>query len=495
VRIAHSPFAACIPANHPEAEIISEGSDVSDNRLDAEKERMPRSPQKVKRFLRSKMATMAALVLMSLFYVIASSWPAAAMTFQTNLSELPLTFPVQSPEVAAYFNQIARPQDIASFPPSVIHLLPQVTAGQKMVGFASWADAERDLETLADQIDIAMYNPEHWEHTPADEQQNLVATAQRAADFAHAHGLRFMFAPDRRFAEAHLSEVAPYADAVLLQGQRIQDDPQAFASWILGMVHTARTSNPEIQIYVQVGATRGTASVMFAAIQTVSNDIDGIAVWSMPRTLHILQEFVTLLRESLPSIEPTPTLTPTVPTEGDPATSTPTPTAALSPSQSSVATSTPDKVTVETPPTPTHAPATVVPTETAVATSTPTPTPIVSPSQSSVAMATPSAMMEETPPISTHAPATLTPVPTDTVPPSQSSEALATAEKVAIEMLPSTAVPPLVSLSPELEQDAQRGTWLERMVTTLFGMVTGLVVGVVIGFLLGFGLGRSRRWG
>jgi hypothetical protein len=441
------------------------------------KERMPRSPQKVKRFPRSKMATMAALVLTSLFCGIASPWPAAAMTFQTNLSELPLTFPVQSPEIAAYFNQIARPQDIASFPPSVIHLLPQVTAGQKMVGFASWTDAERDLETLADQIDIAMYNPEHWEHTPANEQQNLVATAQRAADFAHAHGLRFMFAPDRRFAEAHLNEVAPYADAVLLQGQRIQDDPQAFASWVRGMIGTARASNPEIQIYVQVGATRGTASEMFAAIQTVSSDIDGIAVWSMPRTLHILQEFVTLLRESLPSIESTPTLTPTVPTEGDPATSTP------------------DKVTVETPPTPTLAPATVVPTETAVATSTPTPTPTVSPSQSSVAMATPSAMMEETPPTSTPAPATSTPVPTDTVPPSQSSEALATAEKVAIEMLPSTAVPPLVSLSPELEQDAQRGRWLERMVTTLSGMVTGLVVGVVIGFLLGFGLGRSRRWG
>jgi hypothetical protein len=380
---------------------------------------MPRSLQKVRRFPRSKMAIMAALVLTSLFCGIASPWPAAAMTFQTNLSELPLTFPVQSPEIAAYFDQLARPQDVASFPPSVIHLLPQVTAGQKMVGFASWTDAERDLETLADQIDIAMYNPEHWEQTPIDEQQNLVATAQRAAEFAHAHGLRFMFAPDRRFAEAHLGEVAPYADAVLLQGQRIQDDPQAFASWILGMVHIARTSNPEIQIYVQVGATRGTALEMFAAIQTVCNDIDGIAVWSMPRTLHILQEFVTLLRESHTAIEATPPLDPTL-----------TPTPAV-PAESDIATDTP-------------APVAVVPTKSDVVTSMPVPsTATLSPS--STATSTPDEMTVTTP----------------------------------------TVVPTFPTLSPQVEQDAQTGTWLKQI-----ALIAG---GVVIGLLLGVGLARRRR--
>lgn len=318
---------------------------------------MPRSQRTFRRFLESSAVAIAALIAVSLLCGVQSSWPAAAMTSQTDLSELPLTFPVQSPEVIAYFNQIARPQDIASFPPPFIHLLPQVTVGQKMVGFASWADAERELEALIDQIDMVMYNPEHWENTPANEQQNLAATVQQAAEFAHARGLRFMFAPDRRFAEAHLGEVAPHIDAVLLQGQRIQHDPQAFASWVRAMVSIARASNPEAQIYVQVGATLGTASEMFAAIQTVSNDIDGIAVWSMPRTLNILQEFVTLIRESPPAIEATPTPTFTVapatvvPTESDIATATATPApATVPPSQSSVATSTPDKMPVETPP-------------------------------------------------------------------------------------------------------------------------------------------------
>lgn len=306
------------------------------------------------RFFGSRILAVATLAALRLLCGIALPWSAAAMTSCTNLAELPLTFPIQSPEIAAYFNQIARSQDVASFPTSAIHLLPQVTVGQKMVGFASWADAERELETLVDRIDIAMYNPEHWEYTPASEQQNLVATVQQAAGFAHVRGFRFMFAPDRRFAEAHLGEAAPYVDMVLLQGQRIQDDPQAFASWVLEMADTARTVNPEIQVYVQVGATRGTASEMFAAIQVVSNDIDGIAIWSVPRTLNILQEFVALLRENPLAVEATPLPTSTVapatavPTESDVATSASVATAVL-PSQGSVATSTPGNMTVDTP--------------------------------------------------------------------------------------------------------------------------------------------------
>ncbi len=313
------------------------------------------------RFLGSSVVTIAMLIAMSPLCGVASSWHAAAMTPQTDLSELPLTFPVQSPEVAAYFNQIARPQDIASFPTPFVSLLPQVTAGQRMVVFASWADAERDLEALTGQIDLVMYNPEHWESTPASEQQNLTATVQRAAEYVHARGLRFMLAPDRRFAQEHLGQVAPYVDAILLQGQRLQDDSQAFASWMREMSNIARASNPEVQIYAQVGATRSassgqawdTASEMSVAIQSVSNDVDGIAVWSMPRSLNVLQEFVTLIRERPPAIPATAT-----------GTFTPAPATVL-----------PDETVVATPlgeGLPTEPPVvTVLPDETVVATSTP----------------------------------------------------------------------------------------------------------------------------
>jgi hypothetical protein len=218
---------------------------------------------------------------------------------------MPLSFPVQSPEVAAYFGEIARPGDTASVPPERLFLLSQVAVDQKMVAFRSWADAQSQLDALAGTIGWVMYNPEHWDLTPEEEQQDLATIVQQFAEAAHARGLLFMFAPDRQYAELHLDQVAPHVDAVMLQGQRLQHDPQTFAAWVLGMAKVAHTANPDIQVFVQVGATRGTAEEMYAALQTVAGDIDGIAVWSMPRTLDILREFVELLRGDLPPVAAT----------------------------------------------------------------------------------------------------------------------------------------------------------------------------------------------
>jgi hypothetical protein len=251
------------------------------------------------------------------------------MAWQTDLSQLPITFPVQSPEVAAYFHEIARPEDIASVAPASLFLLSQDVSGQKMVGFRSWAEAESQLDSLTGAVEMVMYNPEHWELTPEEEQKELVSAVQQFAEAAHERGLRIMFAPDRQYAELYLSQVAPDVDAILLQGQRLQHDPQTFATWVLGMAQVAHAANPDVQVFVQVGATRGTAEEMLVAIQTVASGIDGIAIWSLPRTLDVLQEFVGLLRESPPLPEatavPTAVIAPPVPTPTESATVLPPP--------------------------------------------------------------------------------------------------------------------------------------------------------------------------
>jgi hypothetical protein len=185
-----------------------------------------------------------------------------------------------------------------------------------------------------------MYNPENWELTPGDEKQDLGTVVQRAAEFTHNLGLRFMFAPDRRFAERYLAQVGPSIDAVLLQGQRLQHEPQTFAKWVLEMVQVARDANPDMLVYVQVGATRGPAAEMYAAIQTVADEIDGIAIWSMPRSLSVLEEFVDMLRVNPPVVEPSATATATAalpettPTTTMEATPTPSRTAVPTPTSS-----------------------------------------------------------------------------------------------------------------------------------------------------------------
>lgn len=251
-------------------------------------------------------------VLILIFPVL--SWPAAwshgsAAAQPTDLSQLPISFPIHAPEVAAYFDEMARPGDLASFLPDRLFLLSQTDPSAKMIAFRSWTDAQSQLDGLIGSVAWVMYNPEHWEFTPEDEQQDLATIVQDFARAVHDRDMRFMFTPDRQYAELYLSQVAPHIDAVMLQGQRLQHDPETFATWVLGMAEVAYKANEDIQVYVQVGATRGTAEEMYTAIETVAGEIDGIAVWSMPRTLEILQEFVTLVRGDLPEATATPEAT------------------------------------------------------------------------------------------------------------------------------------------------------------------------------------------
>jgi hypothetical protein len=258
--------------------------------------------------------------------------------FQVGLSALPVSFPVQSPDVAVYFKEMARQDDIASVSPENLGLVAASSNGQIMVAFRSWADAEQQLGSLSDQVDWVMYNPENWELTPGDEKQDLGTVVLGAAEFTHGLGLRFMFAPDRRFAERYLAQVGPSIDAVLLQGQRLQHEPQTFAKWVLEMVQVAREANPDMLVYVQVGATRGPAAEMYAAIQTVADQINGIAIWSMPRSLNVLEDFVEMLRVNPPVVEPSATATAappeTTPTTTMDATPTPARTAVPTPTSS-----------------------------------------------------------------------------------------------------------------------------------------------------------------
>ena len=227
-----------------------------------------------------------------------------------DLSKLPITFPTQTTEVINYFNDIARPDDLASLPNAYVQVLSEIKAGQAMVGFSAWEDAESTVSTLTTPLKLVIYNPEHWENTPATEQQNLAATVQKAADYLHARDIRLFLAPDRRYVDEALEDIALYADALMLQGQRIQDNPELFGSWMKEKIATARKINPDILIYVQVGANQGTPDEMLRAVQTVADQIDGIAIWSTPRYLDSLKAFINLLRP--PDQDSTPSKSPKV---------------------------------------------------------------------------------------------------------------------------------------------------------------------------------------
>jgi len=213
-----------------------------------------------------------------------------------NISEMRITFPIMSSEMAEYFNSIARPDDWPLITSSNFRLLPEITEGKPRVGFTSWAEAEKTLPILEGKIDMVVYNPEHWDATPRSEKENLLATIEKAALDAQKYGMEFMVAPDRRYAEQYIGEIAARTKYIGLQGQRIQNDPVEFESWIRKMITAAREANPEVKIIVQVGATRGTAEQMYTAINTVIGEIDGISIWTIRKTLPILKDFINMIR-------------------------------------------------------------------------------------------------------------------------------------------------------------------------------------------------------
>ena len=108
--------------------------------MNHELQRRPRLSGHRYRLPLSMLVPLVLLLFAGIFCAAGVRSPVAAMSGQMDISQLPITFPVQSPEVAAYFAEIARPGDIASVSPTLLHLIPQDTVGEKMVAFRSWTD-------------------------------------------------------------------------------------------------------------------------------------------------------------------------------------------------------------------------------------------------------------------------------------------------------------------------------------------------------------------
>ena len=141
------------------------------------------------------------------------------------------------PPLIDWFNQVARPDDIAR----VEHvrqfdLLDEVTTGRKLLVIRSIEEAERILPSVADQIDIIGYNLEMGRNNLPQEQADPVASVQRMHDLAHEYDLLLAFGPDHDIALSDGAAVAPYVDIFILQVQRVQTEPATVPTYSSGAV-------------------------------------------------------------------------------------------------------------------------------------------------------------------------------------------------------------------------------------------------------------------
>jgi hypothetical protein len=116
----------------------------------------------------------------------------------------------------------------------------------------------------------------------------------------HSRGLKYILIPDRQFDQQYMSQLAPYADIIVLQGQRIEGNPQDFHDQLLPLIQAAKSANPNVKVYASVGTNNGaTSASMQAAANTISSVIDGVAIFSFgdQTSVNTLQQFVTASRQ------------------------------------------------------------------------------------------------------------------------------------------------------------------------------------------------------
>lgn len=226
------------------------------------------------------------------------------------------------PPLVDWFNQTARPDDVARVDTWEVQLLDRVTVGRKLVIFKSVADTEHLLPTLADQLDIIGYNLEHGPANSPGDIADPVASVQRMRELADQYGKLLALGPDHRFAESDGVAMAPYVDIFVLQVQRVQTDPATVIGFVVPLAQELRRANPDLSISVQV-RTEGNVDEIVDLIDSLKESIDGVSILTSPETVDIAKELFHALRTKEDTPEEPPgtanqTYIPTVPREAAP---------------------------------------------------------------------------------------------------------------------------------------------------------------------------------
>lgn len=169
---------------------------------------------------------------------------------------------------------------------------------------ASWAscarfEADADAGAIGADVRVAMYDPERWRHTPAEEQRDPLAAMARFGDVARRHGYVCMITPHPGLLsipgstlgrDAHETEEAAYersgiseaaaraADIVETQAQRLQDRPDAYRRFVSATAARARDANPSVLVLSGLSTSPGfpaTPEMLFDAWGSVADVVDG----------------------------------------------------------------------------------------------------------------------------------------------------------------------------------------------------------------------------
>ncbi|MDX1415449.1 MAG: hypothetical protein R3293_14730 [Candidatus Promineifilaceae bacterium] len=222
-----------------------------------------------------------------------------------DLKELWIDLSVGAPLIDL-FNQTARSSDIARVEHiSQLDMLREITVGKKLVVFKSAEDAIRLLPHIHEELDIIGYNLEHGPANPVNEQEDPVNSIRRLRDAADEYGLEVALGPDRRFAVSDASAMAPYADYLILQIQKVQTEPATVYDFVLPIIQESRKANPEIEVSLQI-RTEGDVNELLDMLAPLQGQLDGISILTSEETVDVSEELLGELRDTTVTAAPSP---------------------------------------------------------------------------------------------------------------------------------------------------------------------------------------------
>lgn len=135
--------------------------------------------------------------------------------------------------------------------------------------------------------------------SPSWDNNNVVAAMKKAADAAHAQGLKFRATPSKSYTTQYGSQIAPYADYYHIQAQALQDNGiTAYRDYVRTQVAKLENANPNMLISVQVSTQQGNApglsklETLKQCVDSVMYRVDGVSLWYGDDDLSTLKSFV-----------------------------------------------------------------------------------------------------------------------------------------------------------------------------------------------------------
>jgi hypothetical protein len=167
--------------------------------------------------------------------------------------------------------------------------------------WASSAGFAQDVATgaIEDDVDVAMYDPEHWDATPLDERLDPHASIRSFGELARSLGYTVLITPHPNLVSVPGSPHAPMdgetresaylrsgivevaaanADVIETQAQTLQREPDRYRTFVAETVRLARAVKPDVQVLSGLSTHpgyRATVAMLRDASASVRDLVDG----------------------------------------------------------------------------------------------------------------------------------------------------------------------------------------------------------------------------